>query len=201
MKPSSPKKSERTRQFIIEKAAPIFNKKRLAGTTLSDLTNATGLTKGSIYGNFKDKDDLAVAVFKHNIVNIEAFFAHEMNKAKTSADKILVYPQVCRKIFQVMIAYGGCPILNTATETDDTHAVLCKLVVDALGRWKSQIVGVIEAGKKGGEIQPNTNAAAIAEIIISLFEGGGIMAKVTGEHTYMKNTLDHMENLIKSIIK
>ena len=48
-------RSEKTRQLIIEKTASIFNKKGYTGTYLSDLTNATGLTKGSIYGNFKDK--------------------------------------------------------------------------------------------------------------------------------------------------
>jgi AcrR family transcriptional regulator len=41
-------KSERTKQYIIEKTAPVFNEKGYAGTSLTDLENATGLTKGSI---------------------------------------------------------------------------------------------------------------------------------------------------------
>jgi len=49
------KKSENTRKYIIEKVAPVFNKKGFTGTYLSDMEKATGLTKGSIYGNFKDK--------------------------------------------------------------------------------------------------------------------------------------------------
>jgi len=200
MKTSPPKKSERTKQFIIEKAAPVFNKKGIAGTSLTDLTEATGLTKGSIYGNFKDKDDLAVAVFKYNISNIEAFFAYEMGKANTCAEKLLVYPRIYRNIYKVMIEYGGCPILNTATEADDTHQSLCQLVAETVTRWKKQIIELIDAGKQNAEIRPDTDATAMSEIIISLFEGGGILAKVTGEDTYMKNTLDHMENLIKSII-
>jgi hypothetical protein len=60
---------------------------------------------------------------------------------------------------------------------------------------------LIHTGKKTGEIQPDADAIAISEIIISLFEGGGIMAKVTGEESFMKNTLDHMEKLIQSIFK
>ncbi|WP_144916166.1 TetR/AcrR family transcriptional regulator [Mucilaginibacter frigoritolerans] len=35
-----------TRDFILQKVAPLFNKKGYAGTSLSDLTDATGLTKG-----------------------------------------------------------------------------------------------------------------------------------------------------------
>ena len=46
-------RSEKTRQFIIETTASLFNKKGYAGTSMSDLTEATKLTKGSIYGNFE----------------------------------------------------------------------------------------------------------------------------------------------------
>ena len=53
-------KSERTRLFIVEKTAPLFNTKGFDGTTLSDLSEATGLTKGALYGNFADKDEIAV---------------------------------------------------------------------------------------------------------------------------------------------
>ena len=55
------KKSEQTKAYIIEKAAPIFNKKGYAGTSLRDMTGATRLTKGSIYGNFANKDEAALA--------------------------------------------------------------------------------------------------------------------------------------------
>ena len=45
-------KAKRTRSYIISKVAPIFNKKGYSATSLIDMTSATGLTKGSIYGNF-----------------------------------------------------------------------------------------------------------------------------------------------------
>ena len=60
-------KAEKTRAFIIEKSAPVFNIKGYAGTSLNDLMLATGLTKGSIYGNFKDKDDVALSVYRYSV--------------------------------------------------------------------------------------------------------------------------------------
>ncbi len=193
------KKSYRTRQFIIQKAAPVFNKKGVSGTSLSDLAKATGLTKGSIYGNFKNKDDLAVCVFQYHMANIEKFFTNELAKAETPKEKLLAYPGVFRKIFKAMTAYGGCPILNTAAEADDTHKPLAKLASEAVCRWKKQIMELVETGKKTGEFNAQTDADAISEIIISLFEGAGIMAKITGRESFMNHTLDHMEKLIRSI--
>jgi TetR/AcrR family transcriptional repressor of nem operon len=140
MKPVTQPRSGRTRQLIIETAAPIFNKKGYAGTSMSDLTTATGLTKGSIYGNFKDKDDVAVHAFQHNIDLIFDFFSKELKAAESTLDKLLAYPRGFRKIYRMILSYGGCPILNTAVEADDTHAVLRKMAMSVLAKWKKSIV-------------------------------------------------------------
>jgi len=60
-------KAEKTRQFIIEKTAPIFNKKGYAATSLADITEATGLTKGSIYGNFENKEEVVIEALRYNV--------------------------------------------------------------------------------------------------------------------------------------
>lgn len=199
MKPASQPRSERTRQLIIETAAPIFNKKGYAGTSMADLTSATGLTKGSIYGNFKDKNDVAVNAFKHNIDLIFDFFSKELKAAGSTLDKLLAYPRGFRKIYPMILAYGGCPILNTGVEADDTHAVLRKMAVDVLARWKKSIVVLIAKGIEEGHIDASTDAQSTAEILISLMEGGSVLAKVTGEASYMLNAIDTTETMIESL--
>jgi AcrR family transcriptional regulator len=67
-------KAEKTRQFIIEQTAELFNKKGYAGTSLSDITSATGLTKGSIYGNFENKDEVAKEVYLYNSKRLQISF-------------------------------------------------------------------------------------------------------------------------------
>jgi len=87
-------KAEKTRQFIIEKTAPIFNTKGYAGTSLSDITEATGLTKGSIYGNFANKDEVALAAFDYNLQTVQGIIRSEMNKQESVKEKLLVYVNV-----------------------------------------------------------------------------------------------------------
>ena len=60
-------KAERTSQFILETVSPIFNKNGYSGTSMSDLTKATKLTKGALYGNFKTKEALALEAFNFNV--------------------------------------------------------------------------------------------------------------------------------------
>jgi TetR/AcrR family transcriptional repressor of nem operon len=55
-------KGQQTRREIVEKAAPLFNKKGFEGTSLSDLMHATGLQKGGIYHHFSSKEELATGL-------------------------------------------------------------------------------------------------------------------------------------------
>src|SRR5882757_1070019 len=139
-------KAEQTKAFIIEKVAPVFNTKGYGGTSLSDMTNATGLTKGSIYGNFANKDEVALAVFDFNLEKVQRIINTEISKHKTAKDKLLVYVNVYDNFLKHPFPDGGCPIMNTATESDDTHPALKKKAAAAITSWKNSLVQIIEKG-------------------------------------------------------
>lgn len=193
-------RSEKTRQFIIEKTASIFNKKGYIGTYLSDLTNATGLTKGSIYGNFKDKNEVAVEAFRYNFGNI----AHQVNSLvdpETHAiDKLLGFVTFYRQEFQNVFANGGCAILNTATDADDVNDQLKTEACKALQKWKNKIIRILEEGMQQGEVK-NVNAPQFANKMIALIEGTIMMAKVLNEYEIMHNNLDCLQSEIEALRK
>src|SRR5215204_2083640 len=81
-------KSERTRSFIIEKAAPLFNKKGYAGTSMSDIMVATGLAKGGVYGNFESKDEIAAAAFEFSLNKIRTELLFTINQHSTALGKL-----------------------------------------------------------------------------------------------------------------
>lgn len=192
-------KSENTKQFIIEKVAPIFNKKGYSGTSLSDLTNATKLTKGSIYGNFKNKDEVALESFNYNLSIIVNSFKSEISLKKSSIKKLLAIPKVYRSIYEKVIEMGGCPILNTATDADDTHSGLRKLAHKALLNLKKSIESIIAEGINKDEIKPDVNPDMIAGIFLSLIEGGFLVSKLTDNRKYFENSLLQIEHIINEI--
>src|SRR4051812_21757532 len=94
-------KAERTRQFIVEKTASIFNSKGYSGTSLNDLVDATGLTKGAIYGNFENKDEVALAAFEYNFGNITNYIASRIRERDSAIQKLLVYPETHRQVLKL----------------------------------------------------------------------------------------------------
>jgi TetR/AcrR family transcriptional repressor of nem operon len=190
-------KAEKTRQFIVEKTAPIFNKKGYAGTSLSDMTEATGLTKGSIYGNFTNKDEVALAVFDHNWRKVSSLISQEIDKKATGKEKLLVYADYDKLLD--FPSNGGCPVLNTAVEADDTHPGLKKKALDAFVIWKNKIVTIVEEGVRKGEFSKTVNPEQIALTMIAMIEGSIMIAKLTGKLAYRNAIMISMKKLIDEL--
>lgn len=193
------KKAERTRQYIIEKAAPVFNTRGFAGTSLSDMTEVTGLTKGSIYGNFTDKDEVALACFEHNYKTVRDSVAAEMARHTSYREKLLVYVEVYGNPKKYTLLAGGCPVLNTTAEADDTHPRLRARAGEAIADWKQRIMNIIKAGITAGEFKPATNAEQAALTIIALLEGMIVISKATAKPAYGKAVIASLETLIRSL--
>lgn len=189
-------KTERTKQFIIERTAPVFNEKGYAGTSLTDLTNATGLTKGSIYGNFENKDDVALAAFDFNFNRVTLYIKDKILATDNSIERLMVYPKVYRDFLTIPFLKPGCPILNTSTEADDTHPKLRERASNALTFWKTSIENQIKRGIQRGEIKDNTNTTEITVILMALIEGAIMQAKVTGKPTELRIAMNYLEKLI-----
>ena len=194
-------KAEKTRQFIIEKTAPIFNTKGYAGTSLNDMTASTGLTKGSIYGNFANKDEVALAAFDYNLQKVSSNIAEQMSKVDSIKDKLLVYVSVYGNCLKQTFPEGGCPILNTAIEADDTHPELRKKAIGGILSWKNKIVKLIEKGIDNKEFSTSIDPEQTALTIIAMIEGGTMISRLVGKNEYRKSVMQSVEILINNLVK
>ena len=197
---SSQSKADKTRQFIIEATASIFNRKGYAGTSLSDLTEATQLSKGSIYGNFENKEAVALAAFDHNYEQISGLIRARMYAAPSFSEKLMVYAQVYDQFTRTsLFPSGGCPILNTAVEADDTHPLLKEKASRAIQRWKKTIQQLIQGGIDAGEFTAGVDIQQISLSIIALIEGGIMIAKVTNSQANLDKVLQTVADMINEM--
>ena len=81
-------KAEKTRQLIIERSAPLFNKRGYAGTSMNDIMAATGLTKGGLYGNFESKDEIAALAFEYSYNKLKTELVSVIRQQQTSLEKL-----------------------------------------------------------------------------------------------------------------
>lgn len=194
-------KAEKTKQFIIEKTAAVFNEKGYAGTSLADLMAVTNLTKGSIYGNFQNKDEVALAAFDFNFGAITNYIRQEMEKRHSIVSKLLVYPDVYRNFLSIHFLKSGCPLLNTAVEADDTHPALREKAVKALLFWRKSIERLVETGIKNNEIKSDANPKLMAVLITAIIEGAVMQAKLTNSDKELIIAMDYLEHKLLKLTK
>lgn len=192
-------KAKKTRRYIIDKTAVIFNKKGFTGTSLSDLTQATGLTKGSIYGNFADKQEVAEAAFNFNYQYLIKQFATQLNTAASAKSKLQAFLDTYEKIFDKLMSIGGCPILNNAVDADDTNEAMSQLSVKAVSDWEVTIKSIIQSGKNSDEINDSVDVGYYTDILISIIEGSLMLSKLTGEKRYFNSAIKHIRTITDKI--
>ena len=194
-------KALETKNLIIEKAAPIFNKHGFAGTSMSRLAQAIQMTKGAIYGNFKDKDEIALAAFDYNF----SLFRKRIEKAVRSkdhaCDKLIAMANQYLDGFPELSMNGGCPILNAAVDSDNVHDALKARVCQAVDSWMQAVVKIIYRGIKEKQIHANIRPEQFASVFVSLIEGGVMLAKATNSTIHLGRNIDHIIHLVNAELR
>jgi len=193
-------KAERTRQFIIEMAAPIFNRKGIAGTSMSDIMEATKLAKGGLYGNFESKEEICLESFKY----LTDLLSAEINKSidgKVTAKE---------KLFALLDFYGnkllksnngGCPILNFGAEADDTNPMMKQKVNEVINRFQSRISKIINMGHESGEFPKTFDADTFAIKMFTMIEGAILISKVQNSSKHMHVVINMLKAEIEQYSK
>lgn len=192
-------KHENTKQFIIEKTAPIFNKKGYTGTYLSDLTEATGLTKGGIYCNFKNKNEVAVEAFRYNLQHLTGRVQQEIAKAEKAHEKLIAFIHFYKYNYKQVFQNGGCAILNTSVDADDVNELLHKEAIKALLSWKNTIESIVKEGIACNQLKA-IDPVKFSCKMIALVEGSIMLAKTLNKPEYLINNIEFLEKEIREII-
>lgn len=190
-------KGEETRQFIIESAAPIFNTKGIAATAMSDLMEATKLSKGSLYVHFENKDNLALAAIDYNLNKLEEKVGAQLRHKKTFKDKLFAYADAFLDPLNPPVT-GGCPMMNFGMEADDTNETIRKRVSVNVVSAQELIVQFIEGGIKAGEFKADWAYKEFATVMFAMIEGGIMISRIMGNNQKMKIINAQIKKMIKA---
>lgn len=189
-------KADKTRQFIIEKAAPIFNSKGYAATSMNDILKATGLAKGGIYGNFNSKDEIAVEAFDFAYGKLKEAIVFKIKQEKTATGKLLAILQFYKNYTIQPIIAGGCPLLNTSIDADDNIPFLKQKAASALKQMLESLEYIIRKGIDADEFRKDLDAPKEAVLFFSIIEGGVMMSKVSDNPRILNQLLDNLKEQV-----
>ncbi|MEH2160803.1 MAG: TetR/AcrR family transcriptional regulator [Nostoc sp.] len=191
-------KGEETKSRILYQAAELFNQQGYAGSSMSDIMRVTGLQKGGIYNHFQSKDDLALQAFDFAIARIKQHTRFALRSKRHAVERLQAIIEIFSSFAENPPIKGGCPLLNTAVESDDNHPALRERAQQAMNSWLHLIRRIIETGIDKGEIRPEVSADEIATIIIATLEGAIMMSKLYGDSIHMDRVINHLNQYLKT---
>jgi TetR/AcrR family transcriptional regulator, transcriptional repressor for nem operon len=193
-------KAQLTRSHIIHQAAEVFNQYGYARTSLADLMQATGLKKGGIYNHFASKDELAIAAFDYSVGLIQQRYAEALRAPRLAVDRLyVVVDTFCKGVVSEPVLKGGCPLMNTAIDSDDAHEGLRLRAQMAMNRWRTMLRKIVVYGQKHGEILATVEADEVATIVIATLEGAVMMSGLYGDRTYLESARSHLMQYIDAL--
>jgi TetR/AcrR family transcriptional repressor of nem operon len=188
-----------TKQKIITQSSELFNTKGYRATSISDITNATKLTKGAIYGHFQNKDQMAEAAFEFASQEIMSILREVIRNAPTAPEKIKAIGAHYMDYVLNPPIKGGCPVINTSIEADDNFPQLRVKAIRTIGIIRDSIKKILSRGIQEGQIEASCNVEQFATKYYSAIMGAIVISRVEGDIYSYKTVYEELNKEIDQI--
>ncbi|MDO3376865.1 TetR/AcrR family transcriptional regulator [Geoalkalibacter halelectricus] len=190
-----PSKGERTRQKILQEAGELFRTKGFGATSVSDLLEATGVTKGSLYFHFPGKDDLGLEYLRQSGERFMRFIDEGLD-GRCAGEKLDGFLSQAFAYHRGRGFVGGCLFGNTALETSDTAPEFAQITTQVFVRWKEKLAAIIAQAQNEGTIHQGRSAEDLAEFVIAVLEGGIMQSRLHKSEEPMKNCIETLRQML-----
>jgi TetR/AcrR family transcriptional regulator, copper-responsive repressor len=143
---------------VIAAAIGVFRRHGYAAAAVSDLTEATGLSRSSLYQRFHDKDGLfqkALAAYGHRVLR-------RMKSAK--ADSVRGRLEALLRAFlpDGLPRPGGCLIARSCADLQELSAAGKALALAGAALQREMLAGLLREGVAAGELAEDADIDAMA---------------------------------------
>lgn len=193
------RKGEATRAWIISKSAGLFNSRGFAGTPLSEVLAATGLKKGGIYNHFESKEEIRLAAFDYAIGRLISRIETIVEQEDSATAQLRAILEFYRGYALDPVIEGGCPLLNSIIDSDNTDPPLKSHVQRAINELQKRITFLFTKGVRNGELKRSTDPEREGTLFLALIEGGVALCRGSDEQRHMDVVIDMLLHRIEGM--
>lgn len=186
----------RTRLLIA--ARDVIRQRGFAATSLADLCDAAGVTRGAFFHHFESKEALGVAAAQFWAQTTTAFFASApYHEHEDPLARVLAYIDFRRSIIEGDIAEWTCLVGTMAQEVFATHPVIRDACAASIIGHALTLVPDIQAAMDARDITPTWTAESLARHTQAVLQGAFIIAKATDDRAVALESVDHLKRYIE----
>jgi len=193
--------SARTR--LLEAARDTIRQKGFAATTVEDLCQAAGVTKGAFFHHFKTKDALGVAAAEFWAETTGVLFATApYHDHAAPLDRVMAYLAFRKDIISGETWEYTC-LVGTMAQEVHQHAPDIRDACGAsiLGHAETLQDDIAAAMQAHGIGDDGPGPRSLALHIQAVLQGGFILAKATGDPGIARDSIDHLKRYIECLFQ
>jgi TetR/AcrR family transcriptional regulator, lmrAB and yxaGH operons repressor len=183
-----------SRQKTIIAAATLFCRNGYQGTALSDILEAAGSPRGSLYFHFPaGKEEIGVAALAFAGEQVRQVLADAAKSSKSASEFLLGVARIMAANLEKSDFREACPVAPTALEMAGHSATLNAASRAAFQSWEEEIRRALE----GFKLKPD-KARSLATAVLSQLEGALLLARTYRSLEPMKHAEEVIDTLLRS---
>ncbi|HYH28476.1 MAG TPA: ScbR family autoregulator-binding transcription factor [Actinomycetota bacterium] len=169
-------RADETRRRILDEAARVFAERGYHGASISDVLEATGLTKGALYFHFPSKEALALAAFADVQERWVSSVLAATDRRSSAMDQLRAMLEAAIAFAETQPAAGCTNRLATELSQD---SFLRPRLAPFITRWEEMIEMLVRQGQQEGNLRSDVDPRSAARLAVAAFVGSEHTSWVT----------------------
>jgi len=183
---------------LLDAALSLIREKGFSATTVEDLCERAGVTKGAFFHYFKSKNELGVAAANHwSAVTGALFEQAPYHDLEDPLERVLAYIEFRRSLLQGGIPEFTCLVGTMVQETYDAHPDIRDACGASIFGHAGTLVADIEAARSAHGVTGDWTAESLAAHTQAVLQGAFILAKAKGDVRVAIESVDHLRRYVE----
>ncbi|NGX07538.1 TetR family transcriptional regulator C-terminal domain-containing protein [Mycobacteroides franklinii] len=161
-----------------------------AGTSLDDLTDATGLGRGSLYGAFGDKHELFLQALDDYANRVMTDITADLRDSDASGYDRLVNHLHSSANVTTPVARRGCLMAKSAAELGASDKDVLRRARRSLQTYEAELKAAVQAAQLDGDLDPRADTDGLALLILTFLRGSEALRKAGFTTARMRTVTD-----------
>jgi len=190
-----------TKQKLLNAAEQLMLAKGYTAASVDEICAAAGVTKGSFFHYFENKEDLG-AVLAERVYSSarQKFDSAPFRKKKDPLDRVYGYVDFLIGMTRDPSTIKGCLLGTFVQELSDTHPKIRSVCADCFCDWAKGLEKDIEEAKAEHAPRARWSPRSMAEHMIAVLEGALILAKARQDAKVVETSLLHFREYLRGAL-
>lgn len=188
-----------TRDKILAESRDLVLKNGFSGTSIDNIIEKTGITKGAFFYHFKTKNILAKSLIEEFAREDISYMDEALKKTEPlkgdALNRLLQFVQEFIDMFEDLAEPPpGCLYASYLSESDRFDNEIMEFISSTFLLWRTTFEVLIKNVLEENDTKIDVDIASLADMLVVIFEGSYVVSKAVNEADLTKKQLIHLKN-------